>query len=175
MLEAYQAAVDESRAKIVEIADQGMAALNALGVPVPVVLSVAAAAVGVIAAVATAPATIAGMSGVLIAGGLALLGGGLSVAGTVAGETPTPTEAVIQGGNAEEVVASVFDAIWLLRQDRRNAETKLVAALQHDLALVEQARVLADQRSVNLFIPYRPRVIDVFTPGTEVDFRLSPG
>ncbi|GIH04928.1 hypothetical protein Rhe02_29950 [Rhizocola hellebori] len=171
-IEGYQAIVEETRAKVVAIANQGCAALNSIGTPLPVVLSVAAAFVGVVAAVATAPATIIGVSGALIAGGLAMLGGGLSVAGAVAGETPTPSEAIIQGGNVEEVVSSIYSALTLLRQDRDNAEAKLVAVLQHDLALVETARTLAAQREVNLFVPYQPGVIGVFS-GEDVDFRLS--
>jgi hypothetical protein len=171
-VEGYQAIVNETRAQVVAIAYQARAAINSLGTPMPVVLSVAAAVVGVIAAVATAPATVIGISGALVAGGLAMLGGGLSVTGTIAGETPIPSEAIIQGGTVEEVVSSMYSALTLLRQDRTNAETKLVAVLEHDLALVEAARTLAAQREVNLFIPYQPAVIDAMM-GEDVDFRLS--
>jgi hypothetical protein len=161
VLEGYRAVVEQTRAKVVELCDQAIAVLNALGSQAAVPLTIAATVVAVIGAVATAPASIWAL-----AGGLALLGGGLSVAATVAGETPTPGDAVIHGGNADEVVRSIYAALALLDQDAANANAKLVAALQHDLALVQQAQRLAAGRNLNLFIPYRPAIVDSSTGGS---------
>ncbi len=170
VLEAYQAMVDETRAKAVMVANQAVAALNSLGTPAAIPLSIAAAVVAVVAAAATAT----GVGAAVVAVGFALVGGGLSVASTVASETPTPSDALIQGGNVREVVSTIWEALHLVRQDRNNAEAKLVAALEFDLALVERERALADAREVNLLIPYQPRIIDAMQ-GEEVDFRLSTG
>ncbi len=175
MLEAQLAIVTEGRAKIIEIADQGIAALNSYGVRWAVPLSVAASVVAVFAAVITAPVTVTtGAAPAVVAGTLAIVGGTLSSLSTAAGESRTPSEAVIHGDRAEEVVSTIWTAYSMLRNDMSDAEAMIVEAIEYDLEQVRRAQTAAEHRELNPFVPYGPNVIDALrSGGSGVDFRLS--
>jgi hypothetical protein len=161
ILEGYQTMLLESRRKILEVGDQMIAALTALpsgGTPLPVMISILTAVVGVLAA------AYSGGGSLVIP--LAVLGGGLGVATEIA------DAGVIQGGNVQGVINSMNDTLRLIKLDIAAAEDLLMAALAHDLNLLGEAEIAAASRTVNHFIPLRPNVIDVMN-NVDVDFEYS--
>jgi hypothetical protein len=162
VLEGYEKILTESRAKIIEIGDRMIVALNALpagGTPAAVLFSIAALVVGILSAMYG--------GGPLLTVPLAVLGNAMSLGADSAGVE-------VGGGNVQGVLDSMYAAIAQLKQDMANAETILVNVLTYDAGLLETARSQAASRQLNALVSLRPNVIDVIS-GTDVDFEHSVG
>ncbi|GIH04843.1 hypothetical protein Rhe02_29100 [Rhizocola hellebori] len=162
VLEGYEKILTESRAKIIEIGDRMIVALNALpggGTPAAVMFSIAALVVGILAAMYG--------GGPVLTVPLAVLGNAMSLGADSAGVE-------VGGGNVQGVLDSMNAAITQLKQDMADAETILVDVLTYDAGLLATAQNQADNRQLNPLVSLRPNVIDVIG-GTDVDFEHTVG